>query len=109
MNIPDSPDELLREYHKANDGETVCHCKACKATRTIISLELNVAELMIMQCNLLQNMLDEMFKMTQFMVSIRDIPSAIALSHLAGQVAATLAAVKSCITTIRVMNEASSD
>lgn len=109
MNIPDSPDELLREYHKSTESDSVCHCKACKATRTILSLEMNVAEIMILQRNLLQGTLEEMSDMTQFLVSNGDTLSSIALSHLAGQIAAVAASVNSCMSTIRMMNERSQD
>lgn len=105
MNIPNSPDELLREYHKESKQKKKCDCKVCSAMRAVSALDLNAYEAILLQGLIGEEIMDALFKATRILADHKDFPASMAMSHLAGQISIVLTGIQGCMRTVKVINE----
>jgi hypothetical protein len=104
MNIPNSPEELLRQHQAQKQNNKECQCNICKVMRTVNDLEMSMAEVILVQNIMSGRLLEQLFFASMEAVENKETPSALALSHLAGQIAIIQSALTTCMKTIKEMH-----
>jgi hypothetical protein len=101
VNIPDSPEELLRQHNASKHKEKECECNICKVMQVFAQQEMSLSEVVMIQSIVSGTLLQEIFALTMGAMQASDIPSAMAMSHLAGQITMIQSTALACLKTIQ--------